>query len=356
MDELQIARQKIDTIDKEMAVLFERRMKAVESVANYKQLHGLPIFDRSREDAVVEKNSQRVSEELRPYYVEFLRDTMKASRHYQRQCLEGMRVAYSGIEGAYAHIAASRIYPDAIKVAYTDFASAYRAVEEGECDVAVLPIENSTAGEVDAVVDLMFSGTLNVTESYDLAIQHSLMALPGVTLDDIKTVISHPQALSQCAAFLQEGGFALRQAGNTAVAAKSILERGDRTVAAIASEETASIYGLKVLKKSISETVVNTTRFAVFSRGTLAGKPGRRTHIVMFTVRNEAGCLARALNVIGEYGYNMNCLRSRPLKELLWQYYFYAEIEGDLTTENGKAMLTALGDYCEQVKIAGSFR
>jgi len=205
MDELQQAREEIDRVDREMAQLFVRRMRAVEQVADYKRKHGLPIFDEARENAVVAKNSTRVEdEELRPYYVEFLRDTMKASRHYQRKRLSGMKVAFSGIEGAFASIAAARILPDAERLPCPDFAAAYRAVVEGDADVAVLPIENSTAGEVGQVIDLMFSGGLVVTGIYDFSITHHLLALPGTKLGDIKSVVSHPQALDQCGHFIRE--------------------------------------------------------------------------------------------------------------------------------------------------------
>lgn len=357
MDKLQQARQEIDAVDREMAQLFIRRMRAVEAVSDYKREHGLPIFDAAREDAVVAKNSARVEDDaLRPYYIEFLRDTMKASRHYQRKRLEGMKVAFSGIEGAFASIAAAKILPDAERLPYPDFKSAYEAVVSGDTDVAVLPIENSTAGEVAPVVDLMFSGSLFVTGIYDFSITHHLLGVPGAKLSDIKTVVSHQQALSQCAGFLRERKLATVSAENTAIAARSVMEEGDPTVAAIASEETARIYGMEILARAINETGINTTRFAVLSRSPLR-EPGAGKHsILLFTVRNEAGFLAKAIHVIGSHGYNMRCLRSRPMKELLWQYYFYVELEGDLDTPEGKDMIKELSDYCEKCKVLGSFR
>ena len=357
MDQLQQAREEIDRVDKEMAQLFVRRMRAVEMVSDYKREHGLPIFDAAREDAVVAKNSARVEDEdLRPYYVEFLQDTMKASRHYQRKRLEGMKVAFSGIEGAFASIAAGRIFPDAERLPCPDFKSAYDKVVHGDADVAVLPIENSTAGEVAPVLDLMFSGSLFVTGVYDFSITHHLVGVPGAKLADVKTVVSHPQALSQCAGFLRDRKVATIPAENTAIAAKSVMEDGDPTVAAVASEETAKLYGMEILARAINETGLNTTRFAVLSRSALGEKGAGKHFILMFTVRNEAGFLARAINVIGSHGYNMRCLRSRPMKEILWQYYFYIELEGDLETPEGSKMLSELSDYCEKLKVLGCFR
>ena len=357
MDELQQAREEIDRVDREMAQLFVRRMRAVEQVADYKRAHGLPVFDGAREDAVIAKNSARVEDEdIRPYYVEFLRDTMKASRHYQRKRLSGMKVAFSGIEGAFASIAAARILPDAERLPCPDFAAAYDAVVKGDADVAVLPIENSTAGEVGHVVDLMFGGSLVVTGIYDFSITHHLLALPGTKLENVKTVISHPQALDQCGAFLHKNGMKAISAVNTAVAAKQVLDGGDHTVAAIASEETAKLYGLEVLARAINETGLNTTRFAVLSRAAVTDKSMGKHFILMFTVRNEPGFLAKAVNVIGAHGFNMRCLRSRPMKDLLWQYYFYVELEGEPESPACRQMLSDLSKFCEKLKVLGSFR
>ena len=357
MDQLQKARQEIDLVDQEMARLFERRMKAVAEVADHKKNHGLPIFDPDREDVVVRKNAERLENaDLRPYYVEFLRDTMKASRHYQKKRLEGMQVAFCGIEGAFASIAAGKIFPGAQQVPFGDFREAYEAVEKGDCDVAVLPMENSTAGEVSQVLDLMYAGNLVVTGVYSLSVRHCLLSTPDAELADIKKVVSHPQALMQCAAYIEEHKLEEIQAPNTALAAKRVSEKGDPSVAAIANAENAELYGLKILAHDINEVGLNTTRFAVLSRSSAPQKVMGKHSILMFTVRNEAGFLAKAINVIGDYGYNMRCLRSRPMKDLLWQYYFYVELEGDLDNENGKNMIKALELYCERLRVVGSFR
>ena len=163
MDELQQARVEIDAVDQEMARLFERRMAACRQVAQYKRERGLPILDANREAAVIERGAQRVEDpDLREYYTCFLRDVMKTSRSYQSRLNEGMKVIYAGVEGAFGYIASKRALPEAKLTAASDFTEAYRAVEAGEYDCAVLPIENSYAGDVGAVMDLMFSGSLYV--------------------------------------------------------------------------------------------------------------------------------------------------------------------------------------------------
>jgi chorismate mutase/prephenate dehydratase len=163
MDLLQEARKIINEVDAQMAELFVRRMRAAEMVAQYKKAHGMPIYDAEREEAVIRNGSARVENaSLREYYVDFMRNTMAVSRRYQHRLLNGMKVAYSGIEGAFAYIAANKLFQYAEKIPYPDFKAAYDAVVEGACDVVVLPLENSYAGEVGQVTDLMFSGSLYV--------------------------------------------------------------------------------------------------------------------------------------------------------------------------------------------------
>jgi chorismate mutase/prephenate dehydratase len=358
MSSLDEARQIIDKVDARMAELFCERMKAAEMVAAYKKEHGLKILDPEREAAVIRKNAERVEDKtMREYYVQFLSGNMAISRAYQERLINGMKAAYSGTRGAFAHIATSRFFPTAQAQAYPDFAAAYQAVVSGECDVAVLPTENSYNGEVGQVTDLMFSGPLYVNAIAELPVTQDLLALPGATMADIKKVVSHPQALGQCAEYIKEKGFETREYSNTALAAEYVAEKGKKSIAAIASAEAAELFGLTVLERNINASRTNTTKFAVFSRADNTfpiGKKGVHS-ILMFTVRNEAGALAKAIDIIGRHGFNMITLRSRNMKELLWQYYFYVEVEGDIVAQNGKEMLEELRGCCDKLKVAGSF-
>ena len=176
--DLQESREVIRQVDEEMAKLFVKRMEAVRSVAAYKKERGLPIEDKEQEARVIKGRSALVEDpELRSFYVNFLQDTMDVSKRWQHYLMKGLKVAYSGVEGAFAHIAAGRIFPDGELASYPSFESAYEAVEKGECDVAVLPIENSFAGEVGQVLDLMFSGDLYVNGVYDLSINQNLLGM-----------------------------------------------------------------------------------------------------------------------------------------------------------------------------------
>lgn len=358
MDKLSEARLAINEIDAKMAELFEKRMNAVKEVAKYKMEHGLKIFDAARENEVLRKNSKLIeNEEIREYYTQFLKNNMQVSKSFQERIINGMKVAYAGTEGAFAHIATNKLFPEAKKIAFSDFASAYSAVESGECDAVVLPVENSYNGEVGQVTDLMFSGTLYVNSMFELAVTHDLLVVPGATLEDIKEVISHPQALGQCAEFIKKNGFDQHEYTNTALAAKYVSERGDKSIAAIASAEAAEIFGLQVLQNNINSSRSNTTRFAVFSRSEhkhSTNEMGVHT-LLLFTVRNEAGALAKAIDVIGKHGFNMQCLRSRPMKELLWQYYFYVESEGNIHTPEGERMLEELELYCDKLRSVGAY-
>ena len=352
---LEEARKIINEVDRQMVELFIRRMRAAELVYEYKRDMGLPILDQAREDAVIEQNAALVEDEvLRGYYMDYQKHLMGVSRAYQYRMQSGLKVAYSGVEGAFAHIAAGRIFPEGNRVSYRDFKAAYDAVTTGECDVAVLPIENSYAGEVGQTMDLIFSGSLFINGIYELEIHQNLLGVPGATVQDIRRVVSHPQALSQCHDYIKMRGFETEEANNTAVAAKSVADAADRSIGAIASAETAEIYGLTVVEANVNKSGENTTRFAVLSK-VRAACPTLTSSVLMFTVKNEAGSLANAISIIGKHGYNMTALRSRPMKKHSWQYYFYIEIDGTTDTENGTDMLRELGRVCDRLKIVGTF-
>ncbi len=353
---LTLAREEINQVDRQMAELFCRRFRAAQKVAEYKRSRGLPVLDPEREREVLLRNASLIEdEELRPYYVCQLRATMALSRRYQHRLLEGEKVAYSGVPGAFAAQAAGMIFPDATLSPCADFAAAYAAVESGECECAVLPLENSIGGDVTQVLDLAYAGSLFVTGVYELEIEQNLLGVPGATLNDLRLVVSHPQALSQCAPYLRRNGWQTQQAVNTAAAAKAVAERGDLSIAAIGTREAAERYGLAVLASNIGGSNTNTTRFAVFSRVMRQAQPRDGRFLLFFTVRHQAGALGRAIAAIGETGFNLRALKSRPTKQSNWSYYFFAEGEGNLFDEGGQRMLRDLGEVCESVRVLGSY-
>ena len=349
------ARKIINDVDAQMAALFEKRMRAAEMVYEYKKSMGLPILDPAREAAVIEQNTKRIGDEnLKGYYMDFLQNVMAVSRAYQYRMQNGLKVAYSGVEGAFAHIAAGRIFPGGQLISCGDFETAYESVVNGENDVAVLPIENSCAGEVGQNIDQIFFGSLTINGIYELEIRQNLLGIPGASVEGVEKVISHPQALSQCYDYIRSKKLETENSVNTAVAAKKVAQIQDPHIGAIASLETAELYGLKVLQPNINKTGDNTTRFAVLSR-IPASSPSMTNSVLMFTVKDEAGSLANAISILGKYGYNMTSLKSRPLRKHSWQYYFYIEIDGSVTTDRGKQMIEELNTTCEQLKVAGTF-
>ncbi|MBR2953046.1 MAG: chorismate mutase [Clostridia bacterium] len=356
MSELQKARETINKVDKEMARLFEMRMDAAKVVASYKQKNGLPVDDFARENEIIERNTEYIqNEDYKSYYVNFLKKNIKLSKNLQHRLLEGMTVAYSGVEGAFANIAAQRIFPSARCFPYADFKTAYRAVEKGECDCVVLPIENSFNGDVGNVLDLAFFGSLYINGVYEAEVVQNLLGVKGASLSDVRKVISHPQALGQCATYIEKHNFETENAVNTAIAAKSVAEMNDKSIAAIGSVKAAEQFGLQVLSEKINDSGANTTRFAVFSRSNRNPTPLDERFIMLFTVKNTAGSLGEAISVIGQHGFNLKALKSRPTKELVWDYFFYVEGEGNINSEQGKAMLTQLKECCSNLKIVGSY-
>ena len=356
MDGLKDAREKINYADREMARLFEMRMDAVKLVAEYKKNNGIPVEDLSREAEMINRNADYIeNDEYRAYYVSFLKNSIKLSKDMQHKLLEGMKVAYSGVEGAFANIAAAKIFPAAKCLPYSDFKSAYRAVEKGECDCVLLPIENSFNGDVGNVLDLAFFGSLYINGVYEADVVQNLLGVKGAALSDVKKVISHPQALGQCASYIEKYSFETEDSVNTAIAAKNVAEWGRKDVAAIGSAEAAEKYGLSVLAEKINDSGTNTTRFAVFSRSNRTPAQSDDRFIMLFTVKNAAGSLGKAISVIGQHGFNLRALKSRPTKELVWDYFFYVEGEGNINSWQGKAMLDQLSECCSNLKILGSF-
>ena len=356
---LEDLRSQMQVTDKEMAALFERRMHLSEGIIRNKMAKGLPILDAEREKRLLDNNLSFLTDPaLKEYYVLFLKNVMDLSKAYQSRLMTGMKVAYSGLPGAFAQIAVGHLFPDAEQIPCPDFESAYKACETGKADVAVLPVENSYSGEVGNVIDLIFDGSLFINMMVELGVTQNLLGVRGASKEDIHTVVSHPQALSQCAEFIHEMGYATQEYENTALAAKFVADSGNKTLAAIGSLDNAKRYGLEVLASNINNAATNTTRFAALSR--VRNEPSRDAtgefFILVFTVKNEAGALAKVLNIIGSHGFNMTNLRSRPMKKGLWNHFFFAELEGNAHSENGRDLLTQLNTVCSQLKLVGTYK
>ena len=354
MDHLQRARAEINEVDAEMAKLFERRMAAVRQVLEYKRAHGLPVLDAGREQEVLARAAAQIEDPaLRGYYTRVVERLMEVSRAFQSRQLEGFRVGYPGVEGAFSHIAASRIFPGRSQQSFVTFGEVFAAVQSGAVDVGVVPFENSYTGEVGEVLDLLWRHNCYIIGRYDLEIRQNLLALPGARLEDLRQVYSHHQAISQCQSWLSGQNFEVIPYPNTALAAKYVSECADKTKGAIASADTAALYGLSVLAADINTSAQNVTRFILISKTPPAG--GDRFALV-FTVRHDAGALAKAMQIIGGRGFNLESIRSRSMKELPWQYYFYAEAVGDPSSAAVMELLEELSGACSELKLLGGWQ
>lgn len=351
MPVLEEARREIDEIDAKMADLFERRMAAAARVAAFKQQNGLPVLDAGREAAVVEKNLARLQNAvLAPYYTDYIKGMMALSRQYQTQILGSNTAAYQGAKGGFGHRVAGQLYPRASLAPKPTFAAVFEAVESGEVAHGVVPFENSTTGDVSGILDLCYSHNCFITAMYDLPVSQNLLALPNADITGIKTVVSHVQALEQCKRFLQNLGAELVPYSNTAAAAEYVAGLKDPTVAAIAGLEAGERYGLVPIVKDIATDMGNTTRFISIAQS--PGVAGGRFSL-LFTVENTVGQLAKVIEGIAAEGFNMESIKSRPIPQKTWQYYFYAELVGE--GGDAEALLAALRPVCLTVRLLGVF-
>ena len=280
--------------------------------------------------------------------------------------MKSMKIAFLGPEGSYSHLAAQiflKAEAPANKTAGTwdecipfrNFPEVLAAVACGRVDAGVLPIENSYEGDVARVMDLTYFGSLYINGVYDMTIEQHLFGTPDADHKTIKTVISHPQALGQCAEFIEEKGYETKEAVNTAVAAQLVRDSGDSSLGVVCSIEAGNEYGLKLIDRKINKDSTNTTRFAVFSRVPRDYSVDQNNFIILFTVRDEAGSLSKAISVFGECGYNLKALKSRPSKDVIWNYYFFLEGEGKLSKDDEKNMLEKLSEVCTNVRLVGRY-
>ncbi|MFZ2537471.1 MAG: chorismate mutase [Oscillospiraceae bacterium] len=350
---LEDARQEINQIDEKMAELFENRMKAVQQVISYKMQNNMPVLDWSREQLVIAKNLAYIkNDSYKPYYEDFIKYTMELSKQYQRKLSNSQTVGFQGTEGAFSHIALVRIFKQANTKSFATFEEVFKAVLSGEIACGIIPFENSFTGEVGEVFDLLYKYDCHINEIYDLKINHNLLGAKGAKLSDIKQVYSHHQALSQCGDFFDKHSYELIPYPNTALASKYISQCNDKSKAAVASSETAEIYSLDVLAKDINTSAENTTRFIVILKELKT--TGNRFNL-LFTLEHSTGELANVMQIIGNYGFNMESIKSKSLRNVPWQYYFYVELVGDSQSDEAKEMLCKLKENCKELKLLGVY-
>lgn len=366
--DLQNLRERIEALDRSLLALLKERMAIVEGVAGAKLASASPFRDPLREEQVLQRVRHiGVELGLDAHRVESLyRAIMEMSIAHQQAYVHGLdsvplRVAYQGIEGSNSHLAAQRRYAGraggALLCGYEDFRHAADAVKSGEADVALLPIENSTAGSINETYDLLAEGGIAIIGEVVSAIEHCLVALPGARVEALRVVMSHPQALRQCELFLRGlPGVEARAEFDTAGAARKVKELGDATVAAIASDAAAAGLGLEVLRRDIQNERDNFTRFVELAReaSPCPSDAACKTSLLVELAHRPAA-LGELLSALGRHGVNLCKLESRPIPGRPWQYRFYLDLEGHAASAPVTGALAAAGELAASVRILGVY-
>ena len=362
MKDLSQCRAEIDAIDTQLVALFEQRMRVSRDVALYKAENHMDILDASREEAVLAGRAAMVGEDaLRAPTVALYREIMRLSREEQRRFLESRSqsalVAYNGVPGAFSEEAVVGFFgEDCARINFKTFDEVFAAVADGRAKYGVVPVENSSSGSINTVYDLMGQYRCHIVGEQLVRVEQCLLGVPGATIDDIQTVLSHEQGFAQCPAFLgQHPNWVQKPYFNTAIAAKHVAEMGDRHCAAIASRLAAKHYGLTILAPDIHSFTGNHTRFFVVSATPSSiGLPDKAT--LTFTLRHERGTLMRALSSFVALGMNLTHIESRPLHESNWEYCFYVDLIGNVAEDNLRVLLNSLASDCENCRLLGAYR
>ena len=374
--DLMECRNKLDVIDREIVRLFEERMSICGDVAEYKIETGKAVYDGEREKQKIAAVQELAHSEFNKESVkEIFSQLMAISRKFQYGLLaqhgksaptgfyevqslkkSGTRVVYQGVEGAYSHAAVREFFGHDVNAYHVkEFEDTMKELEAGRADFAVLPIENSTAGFVIDNYDLLAEYHNYIVGEVYIPISHMLLGLPEAELSDIKVVYSHPQALRQCDAYLDEHNEWRRVSLlNTAVAAKKIQEDQDVTQAAIASRTAGELYGLKELAQGINDEACNTTRFIVLAKAPIYESTASKVSI-MFEIPHESGSL---YNILGNFifnGVNLLMIESRPIPEKTFEYRFFVDFEGNLSDASIRNALTGIGAEVSALKILGNY-
>lgn len=376
--ELNELRNQIDAIDRELVELFKKRMNVSAEVAEYKRQTGMNVLDSSRERALLSKVSELSGEEFEEYTRTLYATILDLSRSYQHRNLgnnsrlyseisdalentpklfpEKAVVACQGVEGAYSQIAAERLFHSASIMFFSDWENVFSAIEAGLCNYGVIPIENSTAGSVKKVYDLMISHNFKIVRTVRIKIDHNLLVKPGTRLEDIKEIVSHEQAISQCNQFLSSmfPKAKITRVENTAKAAEMVASSDRRDIASLSSRSCASQYGLEVLASCVQDNGNNHTRFICITNK-LEVYPGADRTTLMMVAPHKPGSLYRILSRFNSLGINLLKLESRPIPDRDFEFMFYFDLEMPVYSPKFAQLLSELERECEEFTYLGSY-
>ena len=369
-------REELDRIDGQIVKLYEERMEYCSQVADYKIETGRNVLDKAREEEKLRKVRSLVHNECNAHGVqELFEQIMSMSRKLQYSKLtahgaggrlpfigvdalepDKARVVFQGAEGAYSQMAMMQYFGESVNAFHVDtFREAMCSIEEGRADFAVLPIENSTAGIVSEIYDLLVEFENYIVGEQIIRIEHCLLGVPGAKQEQIRTVYSHPQSLMQSARYLNaHENWRQISMQNNAFAARRVIEDGDMSQAAIASEQAAKIYGLDILERGVNQADNNSTRFIIVTNQKIFLKNASKVSLCL-EVSHESGSLYRILSHFIYNNLNMCKIESRPIEERNWEYRFFIDFEGNLADGAVKNALRGLRDEARSMKILGNY-
>ncbi|MEK6955005.1 MAG: prephenate dehydratase [Candidatus Micrarchaeota archaeon] len=353
---LEKLRRKIDRIDAKFISLVAQRLETTENIGYLKRSRGAVVEDPARKAEVLERAAQLASaKDVRP---EFISAIMSQMMLEAEEVQRGGRptIAFQGERGAYSEAAGNSLFPQKIFIPCETFRQVFEAVESGEAQYAIVPIENSTEGSINEVYDLLLEKQLHIHAETVVQVRHCLMADREASLAEIMEVYTHPQALAQCRKFIEQKLPYARIIPfyDTAGAAKMIAENGKRNIAAIASQAAAKYYGLKELAAGIEDNRSNFTRFLLLSKAT-AEKPENPKTSLVFSLKHKPGALFSALRPFADKGINLTKIESRPTKGTPWEYLFYMDFEGDAREGKFAEAIEQLKEFAEFFKLLGVY-
>ena len=367
----------LDGIDNQLLSLFIQRMDISAEIAAYKREKQLPVLDVRREKEKLHTLEEKTPEEIRDYVFSLFSLILELSRSRQNRILhrespetlaimralketpplfpEKAVVACQGVEGAYSGIACEKLFVRPDIAYYPTFESVFSAIEDGCCQYGVIPVENSTAGTVNAVYDLMLKHEFCIVRSVRVKVDHNLLVRPGTKLGEIREIYSHAQAIAQCSAFLQSmPNVKVIPCENTAVAAKMVAESEDRSIAALSSRSCSRLYGLEILKPDVQNSGNNHTRFICISKK-LEIYPGADRTSLMMVLPHEPGSLYKVLSRFYALGINLIKLESRPIPERSFEFMFYFDLDASVYSPRFIQLMGELSGLAEECKYLGSY-
>ena len=375
--DLKELRGQIDEIDDQLVKFFCQRMDIAAQVAQYKKEQGLPILMPAREREKLQDVSQKAGPEMAGYTRTLYTMLFELSRSYQSKLFGGSQALYNsitraidstpklfpqsamvacqGVEGAYSQLACEKIFANPMIMYFKTFDGVFQAIDQGLCQYGILPIENSTAGSVTKVYDLMIQHNFYIARTFRLKVDHNLLANPGAKLEDIQEIYSHEQAINQCSAFLHNlKGVNVVPVANTAVAAEMVAASGRKDVAALSSRSCMELYNLKNLAASVQDKGNNRTRFICISKN-MEIYPGSDKTSIMMVLSHKPGALYKVLARIYSLGINVTKLESRPIPDREFEFMFYFDLETSIYSDQFAELMCELESLCEEFKYLGSY-